>query len=346
MNYPTRFDGLLDLARLPWFEEQGGRLVLADRALVGDGAIDVHTHLALAYGTPPRVDLRREWPETEHYLPKERAIDFEVYINRNFSEDDLKRLGRDLTWMSVTGSGMRRTHTAANLRREMDELGIQRSVLLAIDYAALSRNSEWWLESTRGMSNLVTFGSVHPYTPFPTRRLDALVAAGARGVKVHPAVQMVAPDDRLAMRIYRLCGERSLPVLFHCGPVGIEPAIGRWLTQVKRYERAIAENPETQFVLGHAGALQMPQALLLAKRYPNVWLETSSQSLSAVRRLVAEQPDRLLFGTDWPFYHQAIGLAKVFMATGDDTQTRLKVLTRNAQTLFLLAPGFSARPRR
>ena len=78
MNYPTRFDGLLDLARLPWFEERGGRLVLAERALVGEGAIDVHTHLALAYGAPPRVDLRREWPETEHYLPKERAVDFEV----------------------------------------------------------------------------------------------------------------------------------------------------------------------------------------------------------------------------------------------------------------------------
>jgi len=339
MNLPTRFDSLLDLARLPWFEERGGRLLLADRALVGDGAIDIHTHLALAYGPRPRLDLARAWPETEHYLPKERALDLDVYANRNFSDDDLKRMSRDLTFRSLTAGGMRRTHTAANLRREMDELGITRSVLLAIDYAALSHNSEWWLESTRGMANLVTFGSVHPYTPFPSRRLDALVAMGARGVKVHPAVQLVAPDDPLAMRIYRLAGARRLPVLFHCGPVGIEPPIGRWLTQVKRYERAIAENPETQFVLGHAGALQMPEALHLAKRFGNVWLETSSQSLSAVRRLVAEMPERTMFGTDWPFYHQAIGLAKLFIAAGDDARARQAILSENARRLFRLASG-------
>jgi predicted TIM-barrel fold metal-dependent hydrolase len=336
MRYPTRFSGLHDLARLPWFEVRDSRLVVADPT-VGP-AIDVHTHLALAYGAPPSVDLTRLTDEALHYLPKERAIDLDVYINRNFSAEDLKRLNHDLVWKSVTSTGMRATHTLPNLQREMRECNVSHAVLLAIDFPILSRNSEWWLDTARSAKEILCFGSVHPLTRNPAARLDALVARGARGVKVHPTVQLIAPDHPLSMRIYPLCGARKLPVLFHCGPVGIEPALGRRLTQVSRYERALAENPDTQFVLGHSGALQMPEALGLALKYPNTWLEVSSQSLTNVERLMAEcPPERLLFGTDWPFYHQAIGLAKVFIAAGEDEALRRRVLSENARRLFGLS---------
>ena len=45
-------------------------------------------------------------------------------------------------------------------------------------------------------------------------------------------------------------------------------------------------------------------------------------------------PERLLFGTDWPCYHQAIGLAKVFIAAGEDEALRRRVLSDNARRLF------------
>jgi predicted TIM-barrel fold metal-dependent hydrolase len=126
-----------------------------------------------------------------------------------------------------------------------------------------------------------------------------------------------------------------LPVLFHCGPVDIEPMLGRYFSQVRHYERAIAENPGTTFVLGHSGALQMEQALGFAKRYPNVYLELSSQSLTNVRRIVEEAPrERVVFGTDWPFYHQGVGLAKVLIATDGDDAARKAVLYGNAARLL------------
>ena len=34
------------------------------------------------------------------------------------------------------------------------------------------------------------------------------------------------------------------------------------------------------------------------------------------------RPERILYGTDWPFYHQAIGIAKVLMATEGDDRLR------------------------
>lgn len=332
-NYPTRFDSLEDLARLPWFEVRDGRVVVSDPS-VGT-AIDTHTHLALSFVRPNQVDLHRGHAKTEHYLPAERALDLDVYANRNFTPDDLRRMERDLSLGSLTAGGMRATHTLANLTREMGELLVAQSVLLAIDLPALSDNATTWLNAMRGDKRLIGFGSVHPWARNVEAKLDRQIALGARGIKVHPAVQLVRPDSGRAMKLYKLCGDRGIPVFWHCGPVDIEPPIGRYLSQVRHYEKAIAENPHTTFVLGHSGALQLDTALGYAKRYPNVWLEVASQSLRSIRTLVAEAPaGRLMFGTDWPFYHQALGLAKVFIATDGDDAMRRAVLRGNAAKLL------------
>lgn len=330
---PLVFATLRDLARLPWFDLHDGRLVVSDRA-VGP-VIDMHAHIALAYLLPMRVDLQRLTPRTEHYLPDCCAIDFEVYQNRNFTPAALQALKRDLTLGSLRRGGMRATHTVPNLVREMDELGIVHSVLLPIDLPYLSRNAAHALDAARRQPRLISFGSVHPIVGRVGVRLDEQAHDGARGVKMHPAVQLMAPNHPRAMALYRLCGERDLPLLWHCGPVGIELASGRRRSQVALYEEPIATHPRTRFVLGHAGALQMEQALDLACRYPNVWLELSGQSLANVRTILARaDPDRVVYGSDWPFYHQAIGIAKVLMATEGNERLRRKVLHDNAAALL------------
>jgi predicted TIM-barrel fold metal-dependent hydrolase len=338
--FPHRFSGLRDLARLPWFELKNGKLVVVDPSV--DRAIDMHTHLALAYVRPMAVDLTAAHDDVEHYLPADAELDFDVYVNKNFAADELKRMNRDLVLGSLTSSGMRRTHTVPNLVREMGELSIAQSVLLPIELPRpLSNNTRSWLNAVHDVAadeQIVCFGSVHPYTFNMEAQLDEQVRLGVRGIKVHPAVQMVRPDDARAMKLYRLCAARKLPVLWHCGPVEIEPALGRYMSQLTHYERGIAENPATTFVLGHSGALQMDQAVEYARRYDNVWLEVSSQSVGNIGRLLDTLGDeRVMYGTDWPFYHQAIALAKVLMATEGLPQTRARVLRGNAARLLGLS---------
>jgi predicted TIM-barrel fold metal-dependent hydrolase len=66
-----------------------------------------------------------------------------------------------------------------------------------------------------------------------------------------------------------------------------------------------------------------------------VWLELSSQSLTNVRRILDEAPpERLVHGSDWPFYHQAISLAKILLATEAHPDARRRVLYGNAARLF------------
>jgi len=330
------FENLSDLSRLPWFDLHDGRLVVSD-ASVGP-VIDMHSHIAMAYLLPMRVDLYRATDHTEHYLPACCSIDFEVYQNKNITPDALRALKRDLTIGSLSRGGMRSTHTVPNLVREMDELGIVRSVLLPIELPYISKNAAHALDAARREPKVISFGSVHPIVDRVGTRLDEQAHAGARGVKVHPAVQLISPDHPHAMALYRQCAERNLPVLWHCGPVGIELQSGRRRSQVALYEKPIADQPRTRFILGHSGALQMEQALDLACRYPNVWLELSGQSLTNVRTILDRaDPDRVVYGSDWPFYHQAIGIAKVLLATAGRAHLRAKVLYQNAANLLGLS---------
>jgi predicted TIM-barrel fold metal-dependent hydrolase len=342
LSFPATFKNLADLSRLPWFEAYDDRVVLADESI--GPVIDMHAHLALAYVRPMQLDLYARSAHTEHYLPSCCALDLDVYVNKNFTQRDLAEMKRDLTVRSLGSTGMRKTHTVPNLLREMRELGVTHSVVLPIDFPALSEN---WVHATaaaRSTEQLISFGSVHPYARNVRDKLDEQVARGIRGVKVHPAVQLVRPDDARAMVLYRLCGERNLPVLWHCGPVGIEPRLGRYLSQVRFYEKPIAENPKTTFILGHSGALQRVEALALVKRYPNVLLETSSQSLSGLREMVdGVDTTRIMLGSDWPFYHQAIALAKVLMATESRRDVRHRILYENAARVLGLERRSSAR---
>jgi hypothetical protein len=332
-SLPTRFSSLADLARLPWFTALEDRVVVSDDSI--GPIVDVHGHVALAYVRPMQLDLNREWPRTEYYLPSCCAVDLLPYVNRNFPPAELAAMKKDLVGNAMNDRGMRRTHTVPNLVKEMDELGIVRTCLLPIDFPVFSENARHAVDAGKKDPRILAFGSVHPYAKDPKGKLAEQAHGGIHGVKVHPNIQMIRPDAARAMDLYRYCADANLPVLWHCGPVGIEPALGRYLTQVKWYEKPIAENPKTTFILGHSGALQYKAALDLMNRYPNVYCETSSLGLVAIREFIERgDPDRMLFGSDWPFYHQAIPLAKVLIATEDRKDVRAKILRDNALKLL------------
>ena len=57
--------------------------------------------------------------------------------------------------------------------------------------------------------------------------------------------------------------------------------------------------------------------------------------MSNIRKILDEGPtDRVLFGSDWPFYHQATAMAKVLIATEGRPEVRRQVLYGNAARLL------------
>ena len=330
----TKYERVEELVELPYFELDGhGRIALAVPGVAP--IIDAHTHLALSYLRSATVDLMAEQPRTRFYLPMSSKLDLDVYAAQNFELSPLWRMKMDLSLMSVTSSGLRRTHTAPNMISDMTRVGIAISLLLPIDMPALSRNAESYLEIAASPPRLASLGSVHPFASDRAEKLEWQRALGALGIKLHPRVQVIPPAHPRAIELYKECADLGLPVLWHCGPVGIEPRGGRQRCQVRRYVKAVKQCPRTCFILGHSGALQMEQALEIARDNPNIYMELSSQSLSSIRRIIDEvDPERILFGSDWPLYHQAISLSNVLIATEGRPRIRRMVLRENAERLF------------
>lgn len=329
------FDRVEDIVRLSWFELDNGSVVVADKT-VGP-IIDMHAHYAAPMIWPHRTNHDHEPTITELLLPCCARHDLDVYANQNFDKLGLKLLKRKLVLGGFTGGGSRHTHTAPNLARDAAAMGVIHSAVLAIDMGWPSHTVRDTIAVAGKRNDTTAFGSVHPRRRRPKERFEEQLHAGVRGLKLHPQLQQFHPDAPEAMKVYELCGREQTPVIWHCGPVGIELKSALPYVQVPNYERPIKEHPDTTFLLGHAGALQCDQAIALQRRYKNVYLEVSSISLSQMRMVVEEaDPDRIVFGTDWPFYHHALQLAKVLVVTEGKPGLRRKVLHDNAARLLRL----------
>jgi hypothetical protein len=104
---------------------------------------------------------------------------------------------------------------------------------------------------------------------------------------------------------------------------------------MRHYEAALAQHPEVAFVLGHAGARDVRDAVPLARRYRNAWLGIHGQGVTTLHELIERVGgERLLFGSDWPFYHLAATLAKVLIVTEGRPDLRHAILRGNADRLF------------
>ena len=334
--------GYRDLERLPYFarDDAGTLRLLVEDAM---GAIDLHTHLGVSYFLAPELDLLKKTEGPTYLFDCDSLappcdVDLNGYQNRLADKTIMKKLRRWLVSAGLPkGSEASVTHTIPNLVAEMDSLGIERSVVLPIA-RKLPRNAnpteEWFAAAKASASpdRLVMFGSVHPKDRKAFQKLIAFKALGVAGIKIHPPMQRVRPDHRKSMAIFQACDSLGLPVLFHSGRAGIEPRASRKFARIKHYEAPVREFPNLRFVLGHAGCrMDADDALELAKANPNVWLEVSGQGLDQLEKITKEfDRDRILYGTDWPYYPQSIGLAKILMLTERDRGLRRRILRGNA----------------
>lgn len=295
---------------------------------------DVHAHLALTYVGSGQIDLMAE-AVGQIYLDPEAPLDLDLYMNQNFDDASMKEMRKDLSVRSLAKKGRRATHTAPALNRSMRGLGIEASVILAIDLPHSTHNTDSYLTVAAQTDTLVPAAAIHPYSPNAEALLRSASARGARAFKMHPAVQQMRPDHPKAMRLYEVCGELDMPVVWHCGPVGIVNARADERCRIKHYWGPIHDLPGTRFVLGHTGALQYRQAVKLPNMYDNVYVEVACQGLPALRHILDVVPrERVLNGSDWPFYHQGVSILKLLHATEEDEDLRHRVLWKNAADLF------------
>jgi predicted TIM-barrel fold metal-dependent hydrolase len=137
------------------------------------------------------------------------------------------------------------------------------------------------------------------------------------------------PEDYLEPAL-STADKYDLPVVLHTGDFSYTaPAL---------MERMVRQNPEVTFIFAHMGSLSFVlDAIEVARRYGNVYLGTSGMpSATMLRRAVNEcGPQRVLFGSDYPFWQPEVERARIESA-GLDPEVERMVLGENAARLFRL----------
>ncbi|GAB5450929.1 MAG: hypothetical protein Hals2KO_12570 [Halioglobus sp.] len=343
---PQVYRGYRGLAELPWFElDASGRLRCNDETV--PQAIDVHCHLGMSVLFEPRLDLQARTPRVRHLLDCDAEepgcrLDLDVYANNNFTEDALGDLSRSTVAQALWGSAFAETQTIPNLLDEMDAMRVQQAIILPIKMGLPfgDRQTERWRDAIdeAGVDDRLISGlSIFPRGKTRIEEMRAHASTGARLMKIHPTVQAFYPDDPDMMEVYEEAQRLGLVIFYHGGRAGIEPESRHRYAVPRHYEAVLANFPQLQVILGHAGARDGEAMLELALRYDNAWLGIHGQGVTRLEEMIQRTGgERLLFGTDWPFYHLGMSLAKVLICT--DTPGRLelrkRILRDNALTLF------------
>jgi len=126
----------------------------------------------------------------------------------------------------------------------------------------------------------------------------------AMGVKIHPYAAGIPPNSRRAYPLYKAAEELGVPVLFHSGPgpVGTRMEYCRPIY----LDDVALDFPDLRIVIAHFSGPWYMEAYALAWRHENVYVDISFHPEAFIRslpwRLFEETiPDKILFGTDFPF---------------------------------------------
>jgi predicted TIM-barrel fold metal-dependent hydrolase len=189
--------------------------------------------------------------------------------------------------------------TPENLLSSMDAAGISGSVVLPIEPFT---TTDMALAACRGTGRLIPFATVSTKERDPAGALARMKARGARGLKLHPAIQDQPPDSPFHRALVGAAQDLRIPVVAHTGCVDLEGYGDPGHARVEAYEPLLREFPRVRFVLAHMNLFDPGAAIDAARRFENVFLDTSWQPEGIVRRAAkALGASRLVFGSDWPF---------------------------------------------
>jgi predicted TIM-barrel fold metal-dependent hydrolase len=198
----------------------------------------------------------------------------------------------------------------------MDAGGIDKAVACslgqAIDNSYIASIQAQWSD------RLVGFGQVNPRLADAAAEVDRCADAGLRGIKLHPTMHGYHfCDHGLLDPVLETCAARHLVVLVNalddpfCAPLAIEEIARPF--------------PAVPVLIAHMGTIwNLMEAILVAERTSNIYLETSTAQLLDVRTAYRRLgPEKIVMGTDWPGSDFDLERAKIARAIPDLEHRRL-----------------------
>jgi predicted TIM-barrel fold metal-dependent hydrolase len=257
----------------------------------------------------------------------------------------LRMLGEDMlaSLRRWTGESLPTTElpVAATLAA-MDAAGVERMLISAwsAPYRTLISNDEVAAFCRQSGGRLVGVGSVDISKPMRAvaeiRR--CVTELGFRAIRVLPWLWEAPPTDRRYYPVYVACCELGVPFctqIGHTGPL-MPSEVGRpiYLDQVA------IDFPDLVIVGGHIGYPWTEEAVAVATKHPNVFIDTSAYTIRRYPREIvayvkAHGRRQVLFGSNWPMIAPAKALEGL-EDLGLDAETKELFLAGNARRVYRL----------
>src|SRR5437016_5246146 len=198
---------------------------------------------------------------------------------------------------------------------------------------AMSQN-EWLCQATAASPALHSVVGADPTLP-TTGMISHLKDLAGRfrvsGIKIHPALNFVPPDHPGYEPVYRFAADAGLPVITHGGSsAGTMYEAEVDYCAPDRFAPVLAAHPTLHLVLAHLGNPYLDATLELAASFPNLvtdlsWvLGAGLVEPDRLRELVrAIGVDRVLFGSDFPYFDPEASLDRLLEAGLSPAETAM-----------------------
>lgn len=231
--------------------------------------------------------------------------------------------------------------TRENLRREMDKYGIVKVGLMPVypnvtfdDLNAAAQKDDALIPFTG-----VDFDNLAGVE----EKFARDIAAGARGLKLHPILQKTPFDSPEMMRVLEAFAPYDYPVLFHTGYADyyINPAEGHLQTpeygDLEGFSKLLESFPQIKFIAGHAGQDDVWTMLQEMGHFKNLWVDVSFQAFPAIRELIRVLgADKVMYASDWPWGDMWASIRRTKVACRGDEGLARRVFHDNAAELLKL----------
>ena len=198
--------------------------------------------------------------------------------------------------------------------RLMDEAEIERAIIMT--YRDAPGPEEGVLEYIaqavqKYPDRLIGYARMNPrYGDAAVELFDrAIRDYGMRGLKLHPVGYVMHPASEPTLELIRHAASYGVPTLFHCGDEEFTMPL-----QIAEAAQAV---PEAKIILGHMGGyFHVRDAIRVAKRHPNIILETSAMPYPRMIKeaVAAIGAERVLYASDGPGCDPTIEVEKVHRA--------------------------------
>ena len=184
--------------------------------------------------------------------------------------------------------------------RNNARMGIDMAVLLSVGTDAMAKAVRmardkpdefipfYWVDNTRDLNDE------------PRRLRQAVKEWGVRGIKFQPMDQHWFADDRSLYPIYEVCSELGLVCTWHAGIVKLDFKYELGVPMLARYvdplpiDQVAFDFPALKVCIAHMGGNYHYEALILAEKHENVFLDTAFLPFFCRRMLPPISPETLI----------------------------------------------------